>query len=79
MPIWFRPDNGKIPACSARSPLPSPPAARALGRVGVKLTVPLLKKALQDSEPAVRIAAAGSLLHVLPTVGPGGPCAAVRD
>jgi len=39
-------------------------AAKALGKIGAPVT-PLLKKSLQDSDVAVRLAAAGSLLQQL--------------
>ncbi len=39
-------------------------SARALGRIG-PVALPAIKRALEDSEPAVRVTAAGSLLHVI--------------
>jgi HEAT repeat protein len=44
-------------------------AAKALGKHG-GAAVPLLVKGLQDTDEAVRIAAAGSLLQQLAHIGP---------
>jgi HEAT repeat protein len=54
-----------------QQPQPRLLAAKALGKSGAPVT-PLLKKGLQDSDVAVRLAAAGSLLQQLhrPTAVP---------
>jgi len=40
-------------------------AARAIGRLGGRTGLALLKQALNDSDPAIRIAAAGGVLRML--------------
>jgi HEAT repeat protein len=47
-----------------QQPQPRLSAAKALGKSGAPVT-PLLKKGLEDSDVAVRLAAAGSLLQQL--------------
>ncbi len=49
-----------------QQPQPRLYAAKALGKVSLPV-LPLIKNALHDSDPAVRITAAGSLLHQLST------------
>jgi HEAT repeat protein len=53
------------PLLQDQQPQPRRVAARALGRIGGAAVVPLLKKALQDGDAAVRVAAAGSLAQAL--------------
>jgi HEAT repeat protein len=57
-----------------QQPQPRLSAAKALGMSGAPVT-PLLKKGLQDSDVAVRLAAAGSLLQQLrrPATAPNSP------
>jgi HEAT repeat protein len=40
-------------------------AARAIGRLGGRESLALLKQALRDSDPAIRIAAAGGIIKLL--------------
>lgn len=46
-------------------PQPRLMAARALGRMARREALPVLKPMLQDSDAAIRVTAAGSVLHVL--------------
>jgi HEAT repeat protein len=48
-----------------QQPLPRLMAARALGKLQQKSLISPLKTGLQDSDPTVRIASAGSLIHIL--------------
>ena len=46
-------------------PQPRLMAARALGKMPPQEALPILKRMLQDSDTAVRVTAAGSMLHTL--------------
>ncbi|MCE7977799.1 MAG: HEAT repeat domain-containing protein, partial [Nitrospira sp. NTP1] len=48
-----------------QQPLPRLMAARALGKSPLKSLIPAAKIGLQDSDAAVRITSAGSLLRIL--------------
>jgi len=48
-----------------QQPQPRLMAARAIGKLGGRESVALLKQALHDSDPAIRIAAAGGLVKSL--------------
>jgi HEAT repeat protein len=51
-----------------QQPQPRLFAAKALGKLALPV-LPLIKKGLHDSDPAVRVTAAGSLLHYLSSTG----------
>jgi HEAT repeat protein len=48
-----------------QQPQPRLAAARAIGKLGDRAGLPMLKKALTDNDPAIRITAAGSILQIL--------------